>query len=123
VRGRRQDESGPVGEDLVCLHDLFGGTGEGEFEFSGAAGDVDFDSVQAEVLHAEAELFVDFPETVLLEAIGHGSASVRDGPIAMLIAGYFERKQPHFHARKRFGLRWQSAAATPLSLAPEIHAS
>ena len=54
---------------------------------------MDLDGVQAEVLHAEAELFVDFPETVLLEAIGHGSASMRDGPIAMLIAGYFGRQQ------------------------------
>ena len=50
---------------------------------------MDFDGVQAAVLHTEAELFVDFPETVLLEAIGHGSASMRDGLIAMLIAGYF----------------------------------
>jgi hypothetical protein len=41
------------------------------------------------MLHAEAELFVDFPKTVLLEAIGHAPASMRDGHIAMLNAGYF----------------------------------
>jgi hypothetical protein len=68
---------------------LFGRTGKTALEFSGLAGNVDFDGVQAAVLHAKAELFVDFPETVLLEAIGHAQASVRDGPIAMLIAGYF----------------------------------
>jgi len=89
-QGEGGEGSGPVGKDFVRLHDLFGRTGESEFEFSGPAGDVDFDGVQAAVLHAEAELFVDFPETVLLEAIGHAQPSVRGGPIAMLIAGYFE---------------------------------
>jgi hypothetical protein len=64
--------SGPVGQDFVRLDDLFGRAGKIEFEFSSAAGDMDLDGIQAAVLHPEAELFVDFPETVLLEAIAHG---------------------------------------------------
>jgi hypothetical protein len=57
--------------------------------FSRPAGDQDFDRVQAAGDHPEAELFVDFVESVLLEAIAHVGASVRDGFIAMLNAGYF----------------------------------
>jgi hypothetical protein len=53
---------------------LFRRTGKIEFEFSSPAGDMDLNGIQAAVLHAEAELFVDFPETVLLEAIAHGQA-------------------------------------------------
>jgi hypothetical protein len=66
------ERSGPVGKDLVRLHDLFGRTGKIDFEFSSPAGDVDLDGIQAAVLYPETELFVDFPETVLLEAIAHG---------------------------------------------------
>ena len=54
---------------------------------------MDLDGVQAAVLHPEAELFVDFSKTVLLEAIAHAQASAREGHIAMLIAGYFGRRR------------------------------
>jgi hypothetical protein len=36
-------------------------------------------------------LFVNFLDTVLLQAVAHASASACDGLIAMLIAGYFGR--------------------------------
>lgn len=84
--------SGPIREDLVRLHDLFWRTGKIEFEFSSPAGDMNLNGIQAAVLHPEAELFVDFSETVLLQAIAHAQASVRDGHIARLIAGCFGRR-------------------------------
>ena len=52
---------------------------------------MDFDGIQAAVLHPQAELLVDFLDAVLLEAIAHAVASARDGQIAMLYAGYFGR--------------------------------
>jgi hypothetical protein len=62
--------------------------------FSRPAGDQDFDRVQAAGDHPEAELFVDFAESVLLEAITHIGASVRDSLIAMLIIGYLTTPTP-----------------------------
>ena len=50
---------------------------------------MDLDGIQAAVLHPQAELFVDLLETVLLEAIAHAVASVRDGHIATQYASYF----------------------------------
>ena len=67
---------------------MFRRTGKVVFVFSSAAGDQNLDGVQTTVLHRKAELFVDFRETVLLEAIAHIGASVRDGHIAMLNPGY-----------------------------------
>jgi len=75
--------SGPGGQNGFRFHDLFGGTGEREFVFAGAAGDQNLDGVQAVVLHRETELFVDFAESVLLEAFAHAPASARAGHIAM----------------------------------------
>jgi hypothetical protein len=46
-------------------------------------------------------LFVDFLDTVLLQAIAHASVSVRDGLIAMLNAGYFGRRQTFKQRIKR----------------------
>ncbi len=43
---------------------------------------MDLDGVQAAVLHPQAELFVDFLDTVLLEAVAHAVASVRDSHMA-----------------------------------------
>jgi hypothetical protein len=80
--------SGPGCENRFRPHDLFGRTGKSVLVFSRPAGDEDFDGVQAAVLHRQAELFVDFRESVLLEAIAHVAASVRTGRIAMLIPGY-----------------------------------
>jgi hypothetical protein len=51
--------------------------------FSRPAGDQDFDGIQAAGYHPEAELFSDFPESVLLEAIAHALASVHGGLIAI----------------------------------------
>ena len=62
---------------------MFGRAGEVEFEFSRLACDHNFDGFQAVGLHVEAELFVDFPESVLLEAFAHVGASVRDDRMAM----------------------------------------
>ena len=44
---------------------------------------MDLDGVQAAVLHPQAELFVDFLDAVLLEAIAHALAIVHNGRIAM----------------------------------------
>lgn len=77
----------PGRQNRFRFHDLFGRAGKVEMEFSGPAGDQDFDGVQAVGDHPEAELFVDFPESVLLEAIAHTGASVRAGHIAMENAG------------------------------------
>ena len=81
--------SGPSGKNLLRLHDLFRRTSKIVFVFSSPASDLDLDGLQAVIFHLQAKLSMDFPETVLLEAIAHASASMRDGNIAMLIAGYF----------------------------------
>jgi hypothetical protein len=84
--------SAPSRKNLIRLHDLFRRTGETVSEFSGPVGDMDLDCIQAFVLHPQAELFVNFLDGVLLEAIAHAQASVRAGKIAMLNAGYFGRR-------------------------------
>ncbi len=50
---------------------------------------MDLDGFQAAVLHPQAQLFVNFLDTVSLQAVAHALASVRDGLIATLNAGYF----------------------------------
>ena len=80
--------SGPGGEDRFGFHDLFGRTGEGEFKFSGALGDENLDGVQSLDLHGQAQLLVDFLETVLLEAIAHDAVSVGRRDIATYYAMY-----------------------------------
>ena len=62
---------------------MFGRTGEVELEFSRLARDQDLDGVQSAGDHEEAELFVDFTESVLLQAIAGASASAQAGHIAM----------------------------------------
>jgi len=89
--GTNGSGSGPGGQNGFRFHDLFGGTGEGEFELAGAAGDQDFDGVQAVVLHREAELFGDFAGSVLLEAIVHAVTSAPGAQIAMFNAVYLGR--------------------------------
>lgn len=98
---RRRTRSGPSRKNLLRRHDLFRRTGEIVFVSSGPAGDMDLDGFQAAVLHPQAELFVDFLDTVLLQAIAHASVSVRDGLIAMLNAGYFGRRQTFKQRIKR----------------------
>ena len=85
--------SGPVRKNLLRRHNLVRRTGETVFVFSGPAGDMDLDGFQAAVLHPQAKLFIDFLDAVLLEAIAHAPVSARDGLMAMLIAGYFGRRQ------------------------------
>ena len=63
--------SAPGRKNFIRLHDLFGRTGEAVSEFSGPVGDMDLDGIQALVLHPQAELFVNFLDGVLLEAIAH----------------------------------------------------
>ena len=81
--------SRPGRKNLFRLHNLFRRAGRIVLIFSGPAGDLDLDGIQAAVLHPQAKLFMDFLEAVLLEAIAHTQPSVRAGHIAMLIAGYF----------------------------------
>ena len=83
--------SGPGRENLLRRHHLLRRTGEIVSEFSGAVGDMDLDGVQAAILHPQAELFINFLDTVLLQAIAHASASVRAAHIAMQYARYFGR--------------------------------
>jgi hypothetical protein len=85
--------SAPSCQNRFRLHDLFRRSGEAVSEFSGPVDDMDLDGVQAAVLHPQAELFVDFLDAVLLQAIAHASASARDGLMAMLNAGYFGRRR------------------------------
>ena len=102
ARGRRDGKrSGPSRKNFVRLRDLFRRTGEIAFVFSGPAGDMDLDGFQAAVLHPQAELFIDFLDAVLLQAIAHASVSVRDGLMAMLNAGYFGRHQTFKQRLKR----------------------
>jgi hypothetical protein len=82
----------PQAARILSAFDLFRRSGETVSEFSGPVGDMDLDGVQAAVLHPQAELFVDFLDPVLLEAIAHALASARDGQIAMLNASYFGRQ-------------------------------
>ena len=86
--------SAPSRQNRFRLHDLFGRAGEVEFKFSRPAGDEDFDGVESAGDHAEAELFVDFTESMLLEAFAHVGASVRAGRIAMQLLLYFQRSLP-----------------------------
>ena len=106
--------SAPGRKNLIRLHDLFGRAGEAVSEFSGAVGDMDLDGIQALVLHPQAELFVNFLDGVLLEAIAHAVASVRAGHIAMLNAGYF-REQSDVHPRGH----GQGCAAEGWSVPPD----
>ena len=61
----------PIGEDFVRFGDVFLRTGEVEGQFSGLAGDLHYDGVEAIAFHARVELFVGFPGAVFLEAISH----------------------------------------------------
>src|ERR1700743_2392853 len=87
-RNLRGNKSAPRRQNFFSGDNLFRRTGEVELKFSRAAGDFNFDSVQAAGDHPEAELFVDFAESVLLEAIAHVGGSGRDDLIAMLIRVY-----------------------------------
>lgn len=80
---------GPGCQNLVRLHDLFWRTGKIVPEFSGPVGDMNLDGVQSAVFHSQAELLVDFPDGVLLEAVAHTQASAHGGQIAMLIDDWF----------------------------------
>jgi hypothetical protein len=75
--------SGPIGQNLFRRHDLLRRTGKTVLKFSGPAGDVNLDGFQAAVLHPQAELFVNFLDAVLLEAIAHAQVSGRGVSIAM----------------------------------------
>jgi hypothetical protein len=81
--------SAPSGENRFRFHDFFRSAGEIKFEFSGTAGDFDLNVFQTAGDHPEAELFIDFAESVLLEAIAHGPASARVVQIAMEKARIF----------------------------------
>ena len=74
---------------------------------------MDFDGVQAAVLHPQAELLVDFLDAVLLETIAHASASARNGLIAMLIAGYFGRRQTFIRAATAKAVPAKDGAVPP----------
>ena len=50
---------------------------------------MDLNGIQAFVLHPQVELFVNFLDAVLLEAIAHAVSSVRAGHIATFNADYF----------------------------------
>jgi hypothetical protein len=63
----------PVGEDFFSFLDFFFLTGEGKADFSGPAGDEDFDGGQTIPLHAQVELFMGLLDTVVLETM-HGLA-------------------------------------------------
>ena len=65
------DGSGTCGKNFLRRRNLFHRTGEAESVFSRPASDVDLDGFQATVFHSQAELFIDFPDTVLLEAFAH----------------------------------------------------
>src|SRR5205823_5040082 len=43
------------------------------------AGDLNLDRFQAAILHSQAQLFVNFPDSVLLEAVTHARSSVGAG--------------------------------------------
>jgi hypothetical protein len=73
----------PSGENGVGLHYLIGCAGEVVGEFTGVAGDFDFDGIKAVFFKTHAELLGVFVNAVLAEAINHGAASVRTYRIAM----------------------------------------
>ena len=74
----RRTESGPIRQNLFRRHDLLRCTGKMVLEFSGPVGDMNLDGFEATILHPQAELFVDFLDPVLLEAIAHAQPSGRD---------------------------------------------
>jgi hypothetical protein len=64
-------KSGPRRKNLLRRRNLFHRTGKIKSVFPGSAGDMDLDGFQVAILHSQAELFVDFPGAVLLEAFVH----------------------------------------------------
>jgi hypothetical protein len=78
----RDGSSTPSRKERFGFDHLVGRAGEVEFKFSGLAGDENLDGVQTAGDHTEAELFVDFAESMLLEAFAHVGASVQVGRIA-----------------------------------------
>jgi len=68
----RNRSSVPVRENLLRFRNLLFGACETEFQFSGVAGHLDDDGIEARVLHSAAELFLGFAGAMFLEAIGHG---------------------------------------------------
>jgi hypothetical protein len=82
--------SGPGRENFLGLHHLVRGAGELILVLSGPAGDVNHDGFQAAGFHLQTELLVDFLHSMLLQAIGHASASAHANHIAMLNAAYFQ---------------------------------
>lgn len=99
--------SGPGRKNLLRRHDLLRRAGKTVFVFSRPPDDMDLDGFQAAILHPQAELFVDFLDAVLLEAVAHAQASARAGHRAMLNAAYFGRRRmrPDVAAKRepRFG--------------------
>jgi hypothetical protein len=72
-------ESIPVRQDVLGFLNLLRRTGKIEPHFSGSASDFNLDGFQAAVLHSQAELFLNFFDPVLLEAIRHDEASPGGG--------------------------------------------
>ena len=64
-----------MGEDILCLCDLFLRSGESDLHFPGSARDLNFDGVETIADHTGAELFVGFVGAVFLEAIAKGKES------------------------------------------------
>jgi hypothetical protein len=98
---RRAGETGlgPIRQNLFRRHNLLRRTGKMVLEFSGPVGDMNLNGFEAAVLHPQAELFVDFLDPVLLEAIAHAQPSGRGERIAMEYAGYFGRRSPFLEPR------------------------
>ena len=97
-------KSGPNRQNLLRGHDLFCGTGKMVFVFSGPAGDLDPDGFQAAVFHPQAELFVDFLDAVLLEAVAH--------------AGSFRGRRPHGNVNRRV---FRRASQVPAAIKASAH--
>ena len=109
--------SAPSRQNCFRLHDLFRRTGKVEFELSRPACDQNLDGVEAAGDHPKAELFVDFPESVLLEAVAHVGASGHAEHIAMLNDGYLghgrrgvpshSRRAGEFAIFSRLKIQWE----------------
>lgn len=68
---QRDADQGQSASNLIGFRNLFRRTSKMVFVFSSPADDLDLDRFQAAGLHSQGELFVNFYNAVLLEAVAH----------------------------------------------------
>ena len=87
-------ESRPCRENRLGLCNLLRRTGKTDFYFARPSSDQNLDRIQMLILHSQAELFLNFGDTVLLEAFAHNRGST----------GYEHKTTGKFPFRDKLGV-------------------